>query len=52
MEQVEGLIRFKGQGLGHGVGLCQQGARALATKGADAKAILSRYFPDCQVRDF
>lgn len=50
MEQVEGLIRFKGQGLGHGVGLCQQGAKALASQGADWKAILSRYFPDCQIR--
>ncbi len=52
MEQVEGLIRFKGQGLGHGVGLCQQGAKALASKGADAKAILAKYFPDCQIRIF
>ncbi|MBS1149544.1 MAG: Stage sporulation protein [Myxococcaceae bacterium] len=52
MEQVEGLIRFKGQGLGHGVGLCQQGAKALAGKGADSRAILARYFPDCQVRGF
>jgi stage II sporulation protein D len=52
MEQVEGLIRFKGQGLGHGVGLCQQGAKALAGKGADAKAILGKYFPDCQIRGF
>ena len=52
MEQVEGLIRFKGQGLGHGAGLCQQGAKAMAAKGADAKAILARYFPDCQVRSF
>lgn len=52
MEQVEGLIRFKGQGLGHGVGLCQQGAKAMASKGMETKAILSRYFPDCQIRPF
>jgi stage II sporulation protein D len=52
MEQVEGLIRFKGQGLGHGVGLCQQGAKALAAKGADWKSILGKYFPDCQIRAF
>jgi stage II sporulation protein D len=52
MEQVEGQLNFKGQGLGHGVGLCQQGARAMAGAGADSKAILSRYFPDCQVRGF
>ncbi len=52
MEQVEGLIRFKGQGLGHGVGLCQQGSKAMAAKGLDSKTILSRYFPDCQIRGF
>lgn len=52
MEQVEGMLRFKGQGLGHGVGLCQMGARAMAGKLADSKAILQRYFPDCQIRGF
>jgi len=52
MEQVEGLVRFKGQGLGHGVGLCQQGAKAMAAKGSDSKVILSKYFPDCQIRSF
>lgn len=52
MDQVEGVLHFKGQGLGHGVGLCQLGARAMASKGADAKAILGKYFPDCQVRAF
>jgi stage II sporulation protein D len=52
MDQVEGMLHFKGQGLGHGVGLCQQGAKALATKGADFKQILGKYFPDCQIRGF
>ena len=52
MDQVEGTLHFKGQGLGHGVGLCQIGARAMATRGADAKGILGRYFPDCQIRSF
>ena len=52
MEQVEGMLHFKGQGLGHGVGLCQMGARTMAGKGADAKAILGKYFPDCQIRGF
>ncbi|MER2564154.1 MAG: SpoIID/LytB domain-containing protein [Myxococcaceae bacterium] len=49
-EEVESTITFRGRGLGHGVGLCQYGARALATKGWDAKKLLLRYFPDCQVR--
>ena len=52
MEQVEGVVRFKGQGLGHGVGLCQHGARALAVKGSDARQLLQKYFPDCQIRGF
>lgn len=50
MEQVEGTLRFKGTGLGHGVGLCQHGARALSVKGMDAKGILAKYFPDSQIR--
>lgn len=49
-QEAEGLVRFSGTGLGHGVGLCQQGAKALAEKGVDAKGILQRYFPDSQVR--
>lgn len=52
MEQVEGTLRFKGQGLGHGVGLCQQGAKTMAVKGADAAGILQKYFPDSQIRGF
>ena len=38
---LPGLAR----GSGHGVGLCQRGATYLATKGASAHQILSRYFP-------
>lgn len=49
-EEVESTITFRGKGLGHGVGLCQYGARGLAAKGWDSKKLLLRYFPDCQVR--
>ncbi len=49
-EEVESTITFRGKGLGHGVGLCQYGARSLAAKGWDSKKLLLRYFPDCQVR--
>ena len=38
-----------GQGHGHGVGLCQRGAVALATRGADRHLILARYFPRLRV---
>lgn len=34
-----------GRGHGHGVGMCQYGAEAMAKKGAQAKAILARYYP-------
>jgi stage II sporulation protein D len=49
-EEVEGTVHFIGTGIGHGVGLCQAGAKAMALKGATRKQILSKYFPDCQVR--
>lgn len=48
--EVESTVTFKGRGVGHGVGFCQHGARALSAKGWDAKKLLLRYFPDCQVR--
>lgn len=43
--QAEQRIDIEGGGLGHGVGLCQWGARGLARDGADARAILAYYFP-------
>lgn len=49
-QEVESTVTFKGRGVGHGVGFCQHGARALASKGWDSKKLLLRYFPDCQVR--
>ncbi|HLP61051.1 MAG TPA: SpoIID/LytB domain-containing protein [Candidatus Deferrimicrobium sp.] len=36
---------FTGKGLGHGVGLCQFGACALAQGGKDYREILATYFP-------
>ena len=38
-------LQITGFGYGHGVGLCQYGAQAMATEGADWKAILARYYP-------
>ncbi|MHC4821188.1 MAG: hypothetical protein ACYTDX_05655, partial [Planctomycetota bacterium] len=38
-------FRFRGRGWGHGVGLCQIGARGLANEGKDAQAILRHYYP-------
>jgi stage II sporulation protein D len=41
---------FEGRGYGHGVGLSQAGARALAMEGRDTRAILRTYFPGAEVR--
>ncbi len=38
-------IRFMGSGAGHGVGLCQWGARELAVRGRTAGEILEYYYP-------
>jgi stage II sporulation protein D len=38
-------VRFEGRGHGHGVGLCQHGAEALARAGEEYKSILAWYYP-------
>lgn len=43
--QADRTLVIEGAGLGHGVGLCQWGARGMALTGADAHAILSFYYP-------
>ncbi len=44
----EGLV-FEGRGHGHGVGMCQWGARGLALAGRDALQIIAHYYPGAQV---
>jgi len=39
-----GRILVEGIGQGHGIGLCQSGAKAMATDGADFRQILSHYY--------
>jgi SpoIID/LytB domain protein len=36
---------FRGQGFGHGLGLCQEGAHVMAARGASYRQILGKYFP-------
>lgn len=43
--QAPRTLLIEGGGLGHGVGLCQWGARGMALTGADAGSILSFYYP-------
>ncbi|ABB14217.1 stage II sporulation protein D [Carboxydothermus hydrogenoformans] len=42
-------IIFTTRGYGHGVGLCQRGAAALADKGKNYREILSHYYPGTKV---
>jgi stage II sporulation protein D len=42
---------FHGRGWGHGVGLCQKGAAAMAQQGRSAQEILAQYFPGTRVAD-
>jgi stage II sporulation protein D len=44
-ELLDGEVVFSGRGLGHGVGLCQWGAKELARQGQDYQAILLHYYP-------
>lgn len=38
-------IYFNGHGFGHGVGLCQFGAKEMALDGKDYRSILKKYYP-------
>jgi stage II sporulation protein D len=42
---------FNGRGSGHGVGLCQHGAAAMAAQGRSTNEILAQYFPGAQALD-
>jgi stage II sporulation protein D len=42
---------FHGRGWGHGVGLCQKGAAAMAAHGRTAREILAQYFPGAEAAD-
>lgn len=42
---------FHGRGWGHGVGLCQKGAAAMAAQGRSSREILAQYFPGAEAAD-
>jgi hypothetical protein len=44
-----GQIVVEGIGQGHGIGLCQAGARAMAEEGADFRQILRHYYPNTTI---
>jgi stage II sporulation protein D len=43
---------FSGRGLGHGLGLCQWGAKRLAARGWSCERILRHYFPAAEVKPY
>ncbi len=43
-------VVFEGRGAGHGAGLCQWGARALAEQGQSYRDILAHYYPGTELR--
>ena len=42
-------VVLEGVGQGHGIGLCQRGAKALADEGSTLRQVLSHYFPNTQL---
>ena len=49
MKNQNGQILVEGSGQGHGIGLCQSGAKAMATGGADFRQILIHYYPNTAI---
>jgi stage II sporulation protein D len=48
-EVAGGNLVVRGRGWGHGVGLCQMGAKGMAESGHTVEHIVSRYYPGAQV---
>jgi stage II sporulation protein D len=44
------LFQFTGKGYGHGVGMCQWGARAMGKLGKSYEEILGHYYPQAELR--
>ncbi len=49
MHEEDGKTSLEGEGEGHGIGLCQRGARAMAEEGAGFREILGHYFPNTTI---
>lgn len=47
--QVPVLLSFRGRGWGHGVGMCQWGARGMAARGLSYREILAHYYPSTKL---
>ena len=49
ISKKDGVYQFSGLGWGHGVGLCQWGAKGMAEAGAEYHTILKYYYQDVEV---
>ncbi|HEY6012256.1 MAG TPA: SpoIID/LytB domain-containing protein, partial [Nitrospirota bacterium] len=49
VELLDGEAVFSGRGNGHGVGLCQWGAREMAQRGHTYRSILAHYYPGTEL---
>lgn len=49
LQKVAGHWVFQGKGHGHGVGLCQWGARSMAKSGKTYQQILAHYYPQAKL---
>jgi len=49
LKNLKDEIRFVGRGWGHGVGLCQWGAKGMAERGSDYRHIIAKYFPRTKI---
>lgn len=45
VDREDGGYHFEGMGWGHGIGMCQWGAKGMAERGEDYRAILFFYYP-------
>ena len=45
----DGKVKMSGKGYGHGVGMSQWGAYAMAKEGKDAKEIVEHYFKNVMI---
>lgn len=51
VSKKSGGFYFAGRGYGHGVGMCQDGAKGMAQAGKNYKQILSHYFPSSKLTE-
>jgi len=48
----DGSLILKGKGFGHGVGMCQWGARQLAQEGKSPEEIIRFYFKGVKIKKY